>query len=626
MRKFCFMLLMMTVVSLSAQEILVNSFNEKLHYELQSSEIKKDGNGEICALVNVYFNEKKASFEGSYVVGSKSTDHIYQVYLAGGAAKMTVKHKDYCPISILFADYGIKKLESSKVYDLNLMGDNSSNAFNVDLISEDLETLANSGDAEAQYRLGKSLYLGLNEEQDYEKAISWFNKSAEQGNIEAIYNLGLCYFNGQGVEQDYDRAVKYFKEAASNGHAMAQFKYAYCLHQGLGHQGKNIDDAIIWYEKSAAQNIIKAKNNVALIYLFNDPYNYLAGTSDVSEIGFPQYYEKGINYLKECEKADIPEAYHNLGNAYSDGIGVKKDEKKAMEYYQKAVKNGDYSCYQAIGVCYANGIGVSADEKKAIEYFELAAKKGVAEAYHSLALCYHLGRGTKRNMKKAVEFYQKAADLNYAMSEVNLGNLYRDGEGVKMDLKMAYELFLEGAEHGDPNGYTNLGFMYQTGMYVRQDIDKAVEFYQKAADMGNYGGLINLAVLYQTGNGIPVNGHLAVKYYERACRIDYNGEAYYNLGTLYHFGCGAIQKDLQKAYEMYLKSAELNYAPAQYNLGTMYLNGEYVKKNKKIGNAYIKKSAQQNYSLAVEYMNNNRKAKVLDVLNAIGSSITVTAQ
>lgn len=625
MRKVFFMVFIMTALSLSAQEIVINSFKEKPHYELENSEIKKDGNGEICALINVYFEEKKASFEGSYVVDSKAMDRFYRVYLAGGAAKMTIKHNDYCPISVVFADYGIKKLEPNKVYELSLMSDKTANAIDKDFVSEDIESKANSGDAIAQYQLGKSFYLGLNDEQDYEKAISWFNKSAKQGNIDATYNLGLCYLNGQGVEQNHNTAINYLKEAALNGHAMAQFKYAYCLHLGLGKQGKNIDEAIKWYENAAAQKVVKAKNNVATIYLFNDPTNYLMGTSDVQTIGFPQHYGKAIKYLKECEDANMPEAFYNLGNAYSDGIGVKKDGKKAIEYYQKAVKKGLYSCNNAIGVCYANGLGVNQDDKKAIEYFELAAQKGVADAYYNLALCYQMGKGTKQNIKKAIDCYQKAADLDYAVAEINLGNFYRDGVGVKTDLKKAYDLFIEGAEHGDPNGYTNIGVMYQMGIYVNHDIEKAIEYYKKAADKGNYSGLINLATIYQTGNGVAIDAYKAVEYYERACRIDHNGMAYYNLATVYHQGCGVIQKNYQKAFELYQKSVELNYAPAQYNLGIMYINGESVKKNRKVGMSYIKKAAKQDYPLAVEFMNNNKKANVLDILNTISNSISVTA-
>ena len=392
---FVLVLIAMDSISLSAQEILVNSFEERPFYELSGSEIQKDVNGSLCALVNVYFEEKNASFEGSYVVGSTTIGRSYQVYLAGGASKMVVKHKDFLPLSIIFSDYGINKLVSNKAYDLNLIVDRSNYATNKKVDGEDFISKANTGDAEAQYKLGRSFYLGLNEDPDYNKAISWFKQSAEQGNIEATYNLGLCYYNGQGVEQNYDTAISYFKKAAEKGHAMAQFKYAICLHNGFGNQGKNIDEAIKWYESAASQDIIMAKNNVAGIYLFYDPTNYTIGTSDVNEVGFPQFYDKGLKYLKECEAAGIGESYIYLGHVYFNGIGVSNDGQKAFEYYKRAIDNGYYLGYNDIARCYSRGIGVKQNDKKAFDYFKMAAQKGLAAGCYGVALSYQFGRGTK---------------------------------------------------------------------------------------------------------------------------------------------------------------------------------------------------------------------------------------
>ena len=175
------------------------------------------------------------------------------------------------------------------------------------------------------------------------------------------------------------------------------------------------------------------------------------------------------------------------------------------------------------------------------------------------------------NTKKAIEYYQKASDLNNPYAITNLGSMYLNGEGVKQDINKASELFLKGGENGDPTGYANLGVIY----HEKQDMTKAIKYYQKAADMGNYIGIINLAIIYQSSN----NGLKAIEYYERAAKMDQTGAAYYNWGTIYYFGCGEIAKNHQKAYELFTESANANYAPAQYNLGVMYLNGEYVTKN-----------------------------------------------
>ena len=616
MRKFFILAFSMMASLLPAQEILVDSFKESPFYNLTGSEVQKDGNGNVCALVKIYFQEKDAMFEGAYVIGSTSTNSYYQVYLAGGASKVVVKHNDYLPLPIVFADYGIKKLESNKVYEIKLVGDKTQNAFNKVLVEEDLEVKANSGDIEAQYCLGKSYYLGINNEQDYEKAIYWFRKSAEQGHINATYNLGLCYYYGQGVEGNSKQASEYFRIAANRGHAMAQYKLANCLFFGNRNQ-EDILEAIKWFEAAAAQGIILAKNNVAAIYLFNDPTNYLAGTSDIDKVGFPQFYDKGISYLQECADAGITEAYLNLGKVYSNGIAVEKDSETALEYYQKALDAGYAMAYINIGSMYFVGDGVKQNDKKAFEYFTKGAEKGVAIGYYNVALSYQLGRGIKQNLKKAASNYEKAAEQNYALAQTNLGNMYHKGLGVKKDLKKAFDLYTQAAENGDPNGYANIGTMYHAGEYVSQDVNMAIIYYEKASKKGNYAGLINLAIMYQTGNGVAIDADKAIGYYERACMIDKTGAADYNLGTLYYFGCGTMPKNHKKAFELFEKSARVDYAPALYNLGIMYLNGESVAKNENIALMYIKKAAKQKYQLAVDYMNKYNMVKMQGILNSI---------
>jgi TPR repeat protein len=200
---------------------------------------------------------------------------------------------------------------------------------------------------------------------------------------------------------------------------------------------------------------------------------------------------------------------------------------------------------------------------------------------------------------------------------VNLAKMYHDGIGVEKDLKKAHDLFQNGAKHGDPLGYVNLGMMYQTGEYVGKDMNMAIEYYTKAADLGCYPGLLNLALIYQTGNGVPVDGLKAVEYYERGSKFDKSGAAENNIGIIYYLGCGTVQKNLKKAYEAFEKSAKKNCAQGQYHLGILYINGEYVEKNGKIGIDYVKKAAEQDYQPAVDYMKQIKQARRQMLLNSM---------
>src|ERR1035441_732697 len=50
---------------------------------------------------------------------------------------------------------------------------------------------------------------GQGVEQDYQEAMKWYRKAADQGNARGQYGLGFCYANGDGVIKDYVQAYKW---------------------------------------------------------------------------------------------------------------------------------------------------------------------------------------------------------------------------------------------------------------------------------------------------------------------------------------------------------------------------------------------------------------------------------
>ena len=60
------------------------------------------------------------------------------------------------------------------------------------------------------------------ERQDYKTAHRLWLSLAEQGDASAQYNLGQMYVQGKGVPQDYKEAVKWFRLSAEQGDADAQ--------------------------------------------------------------------------------------------------------------------------------------------------------------------------------------------------------------------------------------------------------------------------------------------------------------------------------------------------------------------------------------------------------------------
>jgi len=74
---------------------------------------------------------------------------------------------------------------------------------------------AQAGDARRQNQMGKMCYYGDGMPQDYEQAVEWWQKAAEQGHYEAQLSLVNAYRTGVGVEKN-GRLANYWLEQAGS--------------------------------------------------------------------------------------------------------------------------------------------------------------------------------------------------------------------------------------------------------------------------------------------------------------------------------------------------------------------------------------------------------------------------
>lgn len=78
---------------------------------------RKDINGTVCGLVKVALKVPGAKFEGNVIGDVQFTGSEYLVYLPNGTKRLGIKHPAYLPTTVVFVDYGTKKIAS---YDINL--------------------------------------------------------------------------------------------------------------------------------------------------------------------------------------------------------------------------------------------------------------------------------------------------------------------------------------------------------------------------------------------------------------------------------------------------------------------------------------------------------------------------
>jgi TPR repeat protein len=137
-------------------------------------------------------------------------------------------------------------------------------------------SLAETGNAEAQFQFGRLYLKGEGVTTDYSEAAKWFRKSVDQGNAGAENGMGVLYTSGFGVPKDPQVAQSWFRKSAEKGFALAQLNMGRLYQDGRGVQ-KDLAEASRWYQKAADQG-----DQVALAKL-NELKASLAGGASSAE-------------------------------------------------------------------------------------------------------------------------------------------------------------------------------------------------------------------------------------------------------------------------------------------------------------------------------------------------------
>ena len=198
---------------------------------------------------------------------------------------------------------------------------------------EQLQTLAEKGDPEAQYRLAEKYRIGFPVDQDEAKAMALYERSAGQGFAASQFRLGELYEEGEMVERDLGKAIDSYRAAAEQGHAGAQYALAHIYHLGSGVE-QDMAKAMDWYRKAALQG---------------DEWSQLA-----------------------------------LGDQYRIGLAVPRDLVQSTRWYRKAADRGNIFAQYELGNAYRYGNGVAPDMTKAMAWFRMSAARGNPSAQLAL--------------------------------------------------------------------------------------------------------------------------------------------------------------------------------------------------------------------------------------------------
>jgi serine/threonine protein kinase len=123
---------------------------------------------------------------------------------------------------------------------------------------------AESGEAEAQFKLGVMYVSGLGTDRSDVEAVAWLQKAADQNHVAAQLRLGLMLARGAGAVKNETQAAAWLRKAADRNDAVAQFNLGLMHAHGLG-VTKDIEAARRWYRKAAALGHAGARANLRVI-------------------------------------------------------------------------------------------------------------------------------------------------------------------------------------------------------------------------------------------------------------------------------------------------------------------------------------------------------------------------
>jgi len=381
---------------------------------------------------------------------------------------------------------------------------------------------AKAGSSAAMILMGVMSQRGLGTPLDEKDALGWYRKAAEAGDQRGVALVMTSLYSGIGVEKGSAeanaiaadmrnrmvvRSAPSMEEMAAKGNPREQMNLAAQLELE-----KRYDEAIVWYQRAAAQGFRPAELNLA------------------------QMYEKGI--------------------------GVKQDTAEARRRYRAMGAEGDAeSAYRAAKLAADAG-----DFKEAVPAYERLVRDEHLRATLDLGELYERGRGVKQDGARAVALYERAADRS-PWARHKLGVVYLEGKLVPRDYAKARYWLERSAQDSNAAARNNLGVMYERGLGVTADPGKAREYYFAALRGYEPRAKGNLERIYAEGRGAPA-GAAALDWYREGAERDI-AAAQYRLGLMYANGEG-VKPNEDAALEWLTRAGRQGHPQARSQAADLY--------------------------------------------------------
>jgi TPR repeat protein len=259
-------------------------------------------------------------------------------------------------------------------------------------VAAECQSLAESGNARAQNRLGVMFAEGWLVPKDSAAAVAWYRKAAAQGHAAAQANLAFMLMWGIGVARDYREAYIWATLAEESG----------------SRRGGDLLRSVLGHLSVAA--LAEAQMRFAEFYAMGN--------------ALPADQVKAATWFRHAAQTGLAAAQSELARRYLVGLGLERDAQQAYYWAGLAANAGRL---EAVPLRLAAAAGLTAAQ--------------IAAAKNDLGLVYEEGRLeplVPTDHGRALALFHQAALAGNSQAQINLAWMYQNGHGVPQDSMQAY--------------------------------------------------------------------------------------------------------------------------------------------------------------------------------------------
>lgn len=224
------------------------------------------------------------------------------------------------------------------------------------------------------------------------------------------------------------------------------------------------------------------------------------------------HYLSALRLAEPLANLGDPAAQTLLGEIYSRGLGVARDEEEAARWYGIAAKSGVAEAQFRYAMMIIEGQAAKRDDAEARDLMKSAADAGNPQAAFNYGQMLIQASPTG-GFAEAVGYFRKAADAGLPDAEYAMSQLYAYGRGVgEAKPDEARRWLGEAARSGHETAQIEFGIWLINGRGGEADPVEGFRWLKGAAERGNPIAVNRVAHLYKDGVGTPRNPTEAAKW------------------------------------------------------------------------------------------------------------------